>query len=428
MKKLFVILGKVSNMRFIKPKKSKSLILLFTVFICVFLAYYINFIVGIKIPYTDIFPSNNVDTLLKFFSIKVIYTNLFYIPIILAAIWYRKKVVYLAIFLGLVHIYITYFSLGFLVIGTLERVAVLIIIAYVIALISEKRIIEEEKLKKSEEKLKDAYDKLKETQNQLIQNEKMAALGQLASGIAHEIRNPLGIISMGIEFLNSTLPEKDEMSKKSIEKIKQAVNRANKIVTDTLQFSRTSELKFEPVNVCKLLDETISLVGHSANLNNAKINRDYPEQSIKVEGDKNLLQQVFFNLFTNAIDAMPKGGEIKIRVYSEVATQIENEIGYRTNDYFKIGDEVNIIEIEDTGEGIPKDVLLKIFDPFFTTKEPGKGTGLGLSMVHLIIDRHRGTIDVKSKVGKGTKFIVKLRSAKNQINEVSYDKKKDTPN
>ncbi len=256
----------------------------------------------------------------------------------------------------------------------------------------------------------------------------MAALGQLASGIAHEIRNPLGIISMGIEFLNSTLPEKDEMSKKSIEKIKQAVNRANKIVTDTLQFSRTSELKFEPVNVCKLLDETISLVGHSANLNNAKINRDYPEQSIKVEGDKNLLQQVFFNLFTNAIDAMPKGGEIKIRVYSEVATQIENEIGYRTNDYFKIGDEVNIIEIEDTGEGIPKDVLLKIFDPFFTTKEPGKGTGLGLSMVHLIIDRHRGTIDVKSKVGKGTKFIVKLRSAKNQINEVSYDKKKDTPN
>ena len=138
--------------KFIKPKKSKSFILLFTVFVCIFLAYYINFIVGIKIPYTDIFPSNNVDTLLKYFSIKVIYTNLFYIPIILAAVWYRKKVVYLAIFLGLVHIYITYFSLGFLVIGTLERAAVLIIIAYVIALISEKRIIEEEKLKKSEEK------------------------------------------------------------------------------------------------------------------------------------------------------------------------------------------------------------------------------------------------------------------------------------
>lgn len=383
-------------------------ILLFTVFICVAVAYYINFVIDVEIAYTDILSVNNIDALLNFFSLRVIYTNLFYIPIILAAMWYRKKVVHFALFLGLVHIYVTYCSLGFFFVGTIERAAVLVMIAYAIALISEKRVM-------AEEKLKDAYNKLRETQDQLIQHEKMAAMDQLASGFAHQIRNPLEIILMGAEFLSNTLPEKNEKCEKSIEKIKQATNRANTVITDILKFSRTSELKFELVNVCGLLDETIHLIENRANLNDVKINRNYPGELIEVKADKNTLQQAFLNLFMNALDVMPEGGEIRIKVYNEIVSQIDKKSGRRLGDYFRIDDKRAIVEIEDTGKGIPKDVLPKVFDPFFTAKESGKGTGLGLSMVHLILERHQGTVDVESEVNKGTKFTIKLQTAKNSI-------------
>ncbi len=383
-------------------------ILLFTIFICVAVAYYINFVIDVEIAYTDILSVNNIDALLNFFSLKVIYTNLFYIPVILAAMWYRKKVVHFALFLGLVHIYVTYCSLGFFFVGTAERAAVLVIIAYAIALISEKRAT-------AEEKLKDAYNKLRETQDQLIQHEKMAAMGQLASGFAHQIRNPLEIILMGAEFLSNTLPEKDEKCEKSIEKIKQATNRANTIITDILKFSRTSELKFELVNVCRLLDETIHLIENRTNLNRIKIKRNYPGELIEVKADKNMLQQAFLNLFMNALDVMPEGGEIRIKVYNEIVSQIDKKSGRRPSDYFRIGDKRAVVEIEDTGKGIFKDVLPKVFNPFFTTREPGKGTGLGLSMVDLILERHQGTVDVESEVNKGTKFTIKLQTAKNSI-------------
>lgn len=387
-------------MKPIKFGTSRSNILLFTIFICVAIAYWINYMINTGITYTDIFSSPDINKFINFFSIKVIYTNLFYIPVILAAMWYRKKVIYFALFLGLVHIYITYCSLGFFFVGTAERAAVLVMVAYAVALISEERAT-------AEEKLKDAYNELKDTQNQLIQHEKMVAVGQLASGFAHQIRNPLEIILMGTEFLSNALPEKDEKYEKSIEKIKQATNRANTIVTDILKFSRTSELKFELVDLCRLLDETTYLIENRADENNVKINRNYPGELIEVKADKNMLQQVFLNLFMNALDAMPKGGEIRIRVYNEIVSQMDKKSGHRLSGYSKIA----VVEIEDTGKGIPQDVLLKIFDPFFTTKEPGKGTGLGLSMAHLILERHKGTIDVESEVNKGTKFTIKLQIA-----------------
>jgi len=407
--------------RFIKIEKTKSVIILCSILICVGLSYYLNFAIHVKIAYTDILSSPNLDKLLNFLSLKAIYTDFFYIPIILTAIWYRKKVIYLALFLSSFHIYVSYFSLGFLPIGTIEKCAVFIILAYVIALISEKRMAEQKKLQKSEERLKIAYHKLKETQNQLIQHEKMAAMGRLASGFAHEIRNPLAIILMGIESLSTTLPEKNKIVKKTIEKIKQAVNRANKIIIDTLQFSRMSEFKFESIDICKSLDETIDLIKHKAVLNNIKINRNYPQKHMKVKADKNMLQQVFLNLFMNAMDAMPKGGEIKVKVYDKIANQLGYKTGERESDYFKIGDKIIVVEIEDTGIGIPKNILSKIFDPFFTTKKVGEGTGLGLSVVHLIIDQHRGIIDVESEVNKGTKFIITL-PAKNLSKEGQYNR------
>jgi len=264
---------------------------------------------------------------------------------------------------------------------------------------------------KAEDELKKTLNRLKETQNQLIQNEKMAALGRLASGLAHQIRNPLEIIIMGVEFVANTLPNKDKNSKKAIEKIIQAADRTNNIITNFLRFSRKSELVFKPINVNLLIDETVSLVEHKINLNGIKIRRKNAEEPIKVEADKGMLQQVFVNLLNNAIDAMPNGGEIRINVKNKKAKKIAERIGYRDSDYFKIGEIMTVIEIEDTGKGITGDKLQKVFEPFFTTKDADKGTGLGLSLAHLIIDRHRGTIGVESEVNQGTRFTIKLQPA-----------------
>jgi len=264
---------------------------------------------------------------------------------------------------------------------------------------------------KAEHELKKTLKRLKETQNQLIQNEKMAALGRLGSGLAHQIRNPLEIIIMGVEFVANTLPNKDKNLKKAIEKIIQAADRTNNIITNFLRFSRKSELVFKPINVNLLIDETVSLIEHKINLNNIKIRRKCTDESIKVEADKGMLQQVFVNLLNNAIDAMPNGGEIRINFKNKKAKKIAERIGYRDSDYFKIGEIMTVIEIEDTGKGITDDELPKVFEPFYTTKDVDKGTGLGLSLAHLIIDRHRGTIGVESTVNQGTRFTIKLQPA-----------------
>lgn len=515
---------------FIKSKGCRSAILLFTIFLCIAGGYYLTLVKFPEIDYVYLYSTQKCNTLLNYFSLWILYTNLFYIPIILTAIWYRKIIIPLAIFLGLFHIYLTYYILGFIVIGTIERTAIFVLLACFVALIIDKKAKEEMKVRRSEERyrslvesesdliyivdkeckylfandmllsqfnlsknqilgktfdtfhtieettkftknisqvfetgkaieyesylrkhgewiinklnpikesdtknviavsvisknitehkrseedLKNAYNELKVAQDQLIQNEKMAAIGRLTAGVAHQIRNPLGIILMGIEYLDNTLSERDEKCAESIKIIKQAVARANNIIADILQFSRKVELKLESVDICKLLDATINLVERSENLKNIKIERNYPKEPIKCKADKNMLQQVIINLLNNAVDAMQESGEIKVNVFYKFASNIGNKVGKRTSDYFKIGDKMAVVEIEDTGEGIPKNLLPKIFEPFFTTKATEKGTGLGLSLAHLIVDRHRGSIEVESELNKGSKFIINLQPENN---------------
>ena len=268
-----------------------------------------------------------------------------------------------------------------------------------------------EGFEKAEERATWAYEKLRETQGQLIQNEKMAALGRLASGFAHEIRNPLEIILMGVEFLDGRIADDDRTSKMSVEKIKKSVERAGRIITDMLQFSRTKKPAFASIDVCGLLEGTKGLIEHRAQASNVSVRTEFPEGDTAIEADSGLLQQVFLNLLINAIDAMPGGGDLIVRVYDKTADKVGYKIGYRVSDYFQIGGRVVVVEVEDTGTGIPEDQLTKVFDCFFTTKQSGKGTGLGLSLANLIVDWHKGTIEVKSEQGRGTKFIVNLQPA-----------------
>jgi len=132
----------------------------------------------------------------------------------------------------------------------------------------------------------------------------------------------------------------------------------------------------------------------------------------KVLADKNKLEQVFINILLNAVQSMPRGGKIIIRSYDKQLEEVKNGIGRRKEDYFQVGEKVVIVEIEDTGVGIPEENLKKIFDPFFTTKGPTGGAGLGLSVTRNIITMHKGLIDIESQTGKGTKVIITLKIAK----------------
>ena len=256
--------------------------------------------------------------------------------------------------------------------------------------------------------LDEAHRELKETQLQLIQREKMASIGRLASGIAHEIKNPLGVILNGVELLGTRLRGKDEIAATAIEKIRDNVERASDIITDLLRFARLSDLKVDTIDLRDSLKESLSLLGEGANLEKIRVSCDYPPEPMYIRADNTMLKQVLFNLFINALDAMPEGGELRIRAYPRIAAEIGSRTGRRATDTFRIGSSMAVVEVEDTGKGIPPDEITRIFDPFFTTKEPGKGTGLGLSTVCLIVEQHKGTIDVESEVGKGATFVVLL--------------------
>lgn len=231
-------------------------------------------------------------------------------------------------------------------------------------------------------------EKKREEQN--IQTEKMIAIGQLAADLAHQIRNPLGIIGSAAQFCIEKTQGKGGSNglEKHFEIIYRNVQNANKIISDLLDFARPKLLEFRMNDVNQILEEVLSLIRTEFNKTRIrllkKLNRDIPA----IICDKESLKQVFLNLVMNSRQSMPKGGVLSI------STE------YNARDQF-----VEIL-IEDTGEGIPKEHLPNIFNPYFTTKE--KGTGLGLSIAHRIITEHDGRIFPESGEGRGTRMTVTL--------------------
>jgi len=231
---------------------------------------------------------------------------------------------------------------------------------------------------------------MKKRSEQLVQSEKMAALGTLTSGVAHELNNPLNNISTSLQIVLEELDEGDiEYQRDLLKESLIQVDRAQDIVKSLLEFSRETTFSTSEESILDLVKNTLKLVQGEVP-SNVSILVDVPED-LKAMVDPRRMQQVFLNLILNAIQAMEKqGGEIHIR-----AKKDEKRKGI-------------VIEIEDNGPGIPEDILPKIFDPFFTTKKVGKGSGLGLSVSQGIIAKHGGEISVKSEVGKGTCFTIFL--------------------
>jgi signal transduction histidine kinase len=225
-------------------------------------------------------------------------------------------------------------------------------------------------------------------QQQLVTSEKLASIGLLSAGVAHEINTPLTGISSYIQLLQKKLT--DSYYSQILEKVEAQTERVSKIIKNLLNFARNpSDSAFHKVNIMDNLQEIISLIDYKLKAMNIKLELDLkPVKLIWAQSER--LQQVFINIILNAIDAMPKGGTLKIDVFEE-----ENEA---------------VIKIADTGTGIKKQHLPHIFDPFFTTKGLGKGTGLGLSISYAIVKEHEGHINVASEVGKGTCFTIFIPS------------------
>ena len=228
----------------------------------------------------------------------------------------------------------------------------------------------------------------KRLESQLIQSEKMAAIGQLAAGIAHEIRNPLGIIMNALYDLSEILPTDNPEVREDLQIAKDEIVRAQEIITNLLEFSRESGAEMEEVSLNDLLRKTLQLMRKYLQINNVKVVTSLGKVGCCL-ANQNALRQVFLNLITNAVQAMPQGGELRLRTQRKANRNV-------------------LIEFSDTGVGIPENHLHSIFNPFFTTKEPGQGTGLGLSVVHSIIKRYQGNITVQSKPQVGTTFLIEL--------------------
>jgi PAS domain S-box-containing protein len=231
--------------------------------------------------------------------------------------------------------------------------------------------------------------KLEETQNQLLQAEKIASLGQMAAGVAHEINNPLAGILIYAELLQRDL-EANAAGRPHLEEIINQTLRCKQIVTRLLEFSRQSLGQKTLLNINEIISRCVKLIDQQLLFQNIQITLSLDPQLPQIFGDPGELQQVFTNLLLNAADAM--NGLGKIAITSWAAPERDGVI----------------ITFADTGSGIPPELRDKIFDPFFTTKPPGKGTGLGLSIVYGVIQRHGGTIEVESPHNGGTEFIMRL--------------------
>ena len=243
---------------------------------------------------------------------------------------------------------------------------------------------------------------LGKTQAEAAQREKMAVIGTLSAGINHEICNPLGIARGQCEafllnvrdglYKNKKQEELVEKAQNIMEKVIHETDRATAITKRLSSFAKPSKgLLSEDININDEMDEVLALVGYELKLDKVEIEKDINKELPTITGDKKQLQEVFFNLIRNAAQAIEERGRIVIR-----AKQHDGKI---------------LVEIEDTGHGIPEDKIDQIFNPFFTTKEPGKGTGLGLFIVRQVVERNKGRISVKSKVGEGTTFMLEFPAA-----------------
>jgi signal transduction histidine kinase len=239
--------------------------------------------------------------------------------------------------------------------------------------------------------LEKSLDLLREKQAQLVESEKRASLGLLVSGVAHELNNPLNNISLIAERIKEERADLAKGELKGLEDILSQCERAKHIVENLLDFARARKsTEMERQDIVRVVKDSFTLVANQLRITNIDLVQNIPDKEIFVNGNRSKLEQILVSIYTNAIQAMKTEGTLTVSI--EEDTEGKNVL----------------IKISDTGPGIPEEDISKIFEPFFTTKPVGEGTGLGLSVSRSLVQEHKGEIEVESKLGKGTTFIITL--------------------
>lgn len=232
-----------------------------------------------------------------------------------------------------------------------------------------------------------------EAERGLRRQESLAAVGQATAQVAHEIRNPLGSIRLGVSMLRDNVSDADGLN--TIELVERGIKHLNKLVVDVAQFSSRKALQRSHVEIHEVIHQSLELVADKVNESNARVEKEFSEQDLAGNWDPDQLSQVFVNVIANAIDASPKGASVVIS--TEPVSVAGDDVATRR--YARV-------TISDQGRGMDKAALDRIFEPFFSTKK--RGTGLGLAIVKQIVEQHGGTIDVESSPGTGTRFKIDL--------------------
>jgi len=266
------------------------------------------------------------------------------------------------------------------------RLAFLAVVGFLTRQLGEAKSVEARKYQSAAEQLSEANRSLQEAEAAMRRSERLAALGQLSAGLAHELRNPLGTIRASAEMLVKNVQQENEIAREVAGFISTEVDRTNSLIGRFLEFARPLELRRQPADVSEVLDRAVARLERDAANNGVTVYKNYSPDIPAVRLDAELMERVVYNLLLNAAQASPPGGAVTVKT--------------------KMVDDTVEIAVIDRGSGIDPKLRESIFNPFFTTKPDG--VGLGLAIVSKIVDEHGGRITVESEVGKGSVFRVHL--------------------
>ncbi len=266
-------------------------------------------------------------------------------------------------------------------------------------------------LERATRELRKSHGDLQAAQLRLIEAEKLESVGRLAAGVAHEVKNPLMVILTGVKILTQHVQDGNGDIRVLLDDMTDAVTRADEVIRGLLNFARPHELELVPEDLNTIVEQSLSLVKHEMDKSRVTLARELAPDLPKVNLDSFKIQQVLINLFTNAVHAMPEGGKLTVRSYARPLEQMAGDTNPVGQEDLPTGESDVMLEVDDTGTGIPEDKLAKIFDPFFTTKPTGKGTGLGLSVSWQIVEMHGATIEFKNRDEGGVTVTIVFTSS-----------------
>ena len=256
-----------------------------------------------------------------------------------------------------------------------------------------------------------AHEALKAAQSQLIEAEKLLSVGRLAAGVAHEVRNPLAILEMGLDFLAGQ--PLDETGKMIFGEMKEAVKRANGVITDLMDLGSPEQLGTRATDLHTLIEGALTALGDELARGRIEVLRRFASDLPELRADAAKITQLFINVLTNAIHAMHGGGMLTIATGVETIdpASLTIDAGGRGGAQFRRGERVIIVEIADTGTGIAPENMGKVFEPFFSTKPTGQGMGLGLTVARKIVEMHRGRIQIRNRESGGVAVTLTFKTA-----------------